>query len=212
MISLSDSAELTDSRGRVKHPPDCSCKVCKGVRTAEVRRQAEAEQAATVRAVARALVQLMARGSLSGPDALRSLVGHDDSLRILRMAGMDADTVAGSWQADQPPSGPAEQKSSLWASSPDHDPRVMQAILHGTDAEVSAIRAAVAQEYKQRAAEKTARQQSSVMWRTPRDGYPEGVPVVDGTSVPAGLSPGPDGAPQQRSVVHHGVQELGQGA
>jgi hypothetical protein len=195
---VSDS-EPTDSRGRPLYG-----RAREVAQAADQRRRAEAEALATYQAVARALVKLMARGALSGPDALRNLVGPGDALRILRAAGMDAEPVAAGWQADQLPSGPAEHKSSPWASSPDHDPRVAHALVQGaSDGELARIRVAVAQEYAQAAAGKAARQQSRVMWHS-RHGA-----VVDGGTAPLGVSLGPDGAPVQVSRVNESVPPLG---
>jgi hypothetical protein len=187
-----------ETAGRVKHPADCPCRVCKGVRTADARRQAEAEQEATYQAVARALVKLMARGSLSGPDVLRNLVGHDDALRILRAAGMNPGQVAASWQAASPvqQAQSTGRTAALWASSPDHDPRMVAALTRPgvTDAEIAAVRAQVAEEYRARSIQQAARRQSSgVMWRT-RDGSV----VTDGTAPPV-----------QASRVNQAVPPLG---
>ena len=188
-----DTEQLTDSRGRPLHG-----RALQVAQAGERRRQAEAEALATSQAVARALLRLMARGSLSGPDVLRNLVGHDDALRILRAAGMNAEPAAASWQA----AAPVQQAQStgrtaaLWASSPDHDPRMVAALTRPgvTDAEIAAVRAQVAAEYAARAAERAARRQSSgVMWRT-RDGSV----VTDGTAPPV-----------QASRVNQAVPPLG---
>jgi len=173
---LSD-AELTDSRGRPLHG-----RALQVAQAGERRRQAQAEQEATHQAVARALVTLMARGSLSGPDVLRNLVGPGDALRILRAAGMNAEPVAASWEAATPvqQAQSTGRTAALWSSSPDHDPRMVAVLTRPgvTDAEIAAVRAQVAAEYRQAAAEKAARRQSSgVMWRT-RDGEA----VTDGTA------------------------------
>ena len=143
-------------------------------------------------------MRLLARGALSGPDALRSLVGTDDALRMLRMAGMNAEPVAASWEA----AAPVQQAQStgrtaaLWASSPDHDPRMLAVLTRPgvTDNEIAAVRAQVAQEYRQRAADKAARRQSNVMWRT-RDGEA----VTDGSAPPV----------QAASRVNQAVPPLG---
>ena len=63
----------------------------------------------------------------------------------------------------------------------------------------------VTAEYGARQRERQAQHQASVMWHT-RDG----IPVRDGSGVPAGVSLGPDGAPQQRSAVHRDVPPLGE--
>ena len=110
--------------------------------------------------------------------------------------GSGARELAAGWQADQPPPGPAEQKSALWASSPDHDPRVTHALTHGaTDAELAKIRAEVAAEYAQRAAEKAQR----------TDAY------YGRDRMPAAMGAAVDerGVPAQRSVVHTDVAPLG---
>jgi hypothetical protein len=189
------------------HKPDCGCPACQGHQAAEARRLAEAEQAATVRAMARAVVQLLARGAQSGPDALRSLIGEADAIRVLRLAGLNAGVVAANWQASVPVTASAHQSrtAAMWAASPDHDPRVTQVLTRpgSTMAEVAAVRAQVAGEYAGRQLERQAREQSSVLWRT-RSGV-----VADGQAPVTGASYGPSGAPAQRSQVHGDVAELG---
>jgi aminopeptidase N len=199
VISLSDTEQLTDSRGRPLHG-----RALQVAQAGERRRQAEAEQAATVRALARAVVQLLARGAASGPDVLRSLIGPGDALRVLRLAGLNAEVVAGNWDG-QAPRQATTQLNGGWAADPDHDPRVTEVMRRpgATLAEINAVRAQVAAEYAARAAEKAARREPAVLWHT-RDG----IPVVDGTA-PLGVSLGPGGAPVQSSRVSESVPPLG---
>jgi hypothetical protein len=180
------------------HKPDCGCPLCRGkVRTAE-RERAEAEQEATVRAVARALVRLAAAGPLAGPDALRNLVGHDDALRVLRMAGVNPAQAAQGWEEAAPVQRQASaQLNSGYAGDPDHDERVTRALLHGvSDAELAKIRAEVRAEYAGRALER--RRREDVYYG--RDVMP----------APAGVSVSERGIPRQRSVVHADVPPLGE--
>jgi hypothetical protein len=161
------------------------------------RRQAEVEQAATVRAVARALVKLMARGSLSGPDVLRSLIGHDDALRVLRLAGLSPEQVAQNWTS-QAPRQATTQLNGGFAGDPDHDERVTAVMRRpgATLAEINAVRGQVAAEYAQRAAERKAHE----------DRYygRDQMPAAMGASVDE------TGRPVQRSLIHHDVPPLGE--
>jgi hypothetical protein len=184
---------MTGSNG---HKPDCGCPLCRGkARTAE-RERAEAEQEATHQAVARTLVRLLARGALSGPDALRNLVGHDDALRVLRAAGIHPGQAAASWQAEAAPRQATTQLNGGFAGDPDHDPRVTEVMRRpgASWAEINAVRGQLSQEYRAREAEKAARRQSNVMWHT-RDGEA----VTDGTAPPV----------QAASRVNQAVPPLG---
>ena len=182
------------SRTNESHKPDCACPACRNHAATVARRQAEAEQAAAYAAVARALVKLCSACPLSGPDVLRNLVGPADSLRILRMAGMDPALAAGGWEGSAPVRRQASTSLGDWG--PDHDPRVTELLRRPgvSDAELARVRAEVAQEYRIRAMEKAARD---------RDYY--------GLDVPAamGVSTGPGGVPLQRSLTHTDVPSLG---
>jgi hypothetical protein len=198
------SETLTDVRGRPLHGAALA-----NAQAAEERRQAEREALAAYQAVARGLVLAAARlTGLPGPDALRALFaplgaeGAVSALTVLRVAGHDAGAQAAAWRAQRPAS--QSRTAAMWASSPDHDPRVMEAVARGaTDAEISAVRAQVAAEYADRAAERQARSQRSVMWRTR-----SGEAVADGSGA-MGVSLDDYGAPHQRSLVHRDVPELG---
>jgi hypothetical protein len=183
--------QLTDSKGRPLHG-----RALQVAEAADRRRQAGAEQAATVRALARAVVQLLARGPLSGPDALRNLIGPDDALRVLRLAGLNADSVAGNWAA-QAPQQVTTQLNGGWAGDPDHDERVIAVLRRpgASMAEISRVRAAVAAEYAERAAEK-AHREDEYYGRTT-------MPVA------VGVSTDDYGRPVQRELIHHDVPELG---
>jgi hypothetical protein len=191
VISLSDTEQLTDSRGRPLHG-----RALQVAQAGERRRQAEAEQAATVRALARAVVQLLARGAASGPDVLRSLIGPGDALRVLRLAGLNAEVVAGNWDG-QAPRQATTQLNGGWAADPDHDPRVTEVMRRpgATLAEINAVRGQVAAEYAQRAAERKAHE----------DRY------YGRDQMPAAMGASTDeiGRPVQRSLIHHDVPELG---
>jgi hypothetical protein len=181
--------------GLDSHKPDCACPPCRDHRAKVQRDAAGAEAVATSQAVARALLRLLARGSLSGPDALRSLVGHDDALRILRAAGMNAGAVAEGWQADQAaPRQATTQLNGGYAGDPDHDERVTEVLRHGTDAELALVRREVADEYARQALAAGARR---------REYYGHDRPMA------IGVSQGPDGAPLQASTVHTSIPELG---
>lgn len=184
--------------GSSGHKPDCPCPLCAGkIRTA-AREAAEAEQAAVVRAAARAVAwmaaQMARQGGGSAPDVLRQALGRDDALRILRMAGMNAGPVAASW-ADAAPGRPAQSRSDFWDRFPDHDRDFVAGRRALPD---------VAADYDARRRERQAQRQSSVLWQT-RDG----TPVTDGGAAVTGASFGPSGAPVQRSAVNTGVPELG---
>ena len=143
------SDTLTDSRGRPLHGNALAY-----AQAAEERRRAEAEREAQHRAVARALIKLMARGPLSGPDALRNLLGEQDAALVLRAAGMNATAVAAGWQAAAP--APRQTSASVFDSGyadPDHDPRVTEVILRpgATWDEINAVRAQVIAEHEGRA-------------------------------------------------------------
>jgi hypothetical protein len=181
------------------HKPDCACPLCAGkARTAE-REAAEADQAATVRAVARLgawmAAQLARQGGGSAPDVLRQALGPSDALRVLRMAGQDAGQVAAGWAAAAPViRQESAQHNSGYAGDPDHDVRVTALLQRGASwAELNAVRAEVRDEYAGRAVQR--QRQADVYYG--RDQTPEAFPA------------GPDGL-NQRSVVHTGVPELGE--
>jgi hypothetical protein len=186
-----------------EHKPDCGCTVCTQVRSAGARREAETENRAAIQAVARTLVKLMSRGSLSGPDALRAAVGQDDCLRILRIAGMNAGQIAAGWEAGAPVQTVQSNGSTaaMWAASPEHDARMIAALTRPgvSDAEIATLRAELTKEYRQRAVQQATRRSSAPMWVT-RDGSV----VRDGNAAAPGVSLGPSGAPQQRSIDYDG--------
>lgn len=138
------------------------------------RREAEAQRAAEaaedVRAVGRMLGYVAAFVTgLPVPDALAAVarsagvVGRSDALRVLRMAGHNAESHAQAWR-DAAPAQRQASNAGPWAGEPSHDPRVTAAVMRGASAaEVAAIRAEVAAEYASAAA---ARQPSGEMWRT----------------------------------------------
>lgn len=180
--------ELADSRGRPLHG-----RAREVAEAAEVRRRAEARHHSLDRALARVLLKLLAQpGGLSAPDALRRLADDpEDALLICEAAGLDPRAVRARW-ADAAPAAPAQSRSDFYSQFPDHHPDFLAG--RRTLADVTA-------EYRERTAAKAAR--PSVMWRT-RDGA-----VVDGIDVPMGASIGVDGSPQQHSIVHTSVAELG---
>jgi hypothetical protein len=204
----SDPELFTDSKGRPLAGRALDLARQKQIRELEEAERAaqkaktEAEEARAItrrirRRTARAVVAMAAgecrRTGQAVPDLLRARLGADDADAILADAGVTAPPAV--------PRGPAQVKSSPWAGSPDHDPRVVQALVHGaSDAELAKIRAGVAAEYAGRALERQAQRQSAVMWRT-RDG----TPVTDGGPAVLGASYGPSGAPVQRSAVHGDV-------
>lgn len=185
------------------HKQDCVCPACRGRHTTIERERAEAEQAATVRAVARLgawmAAQLARQGGGSAPDVLRRALGRDDALRVLRLAGQDAGQVRGSWEADAPVSRQAsvQLNGGGYSGDPDHDPRVTALLTRsGTSlAEINRVRREVAEEYAGRAMEKAARSREYYGLDQPRAAM--GVPT------------GPGGVPVQRSVIDYGVPELG---
>lgn len=161
--------------------------------------QLSAWRTASVEAQGRLLLALCAlvgrREGASGPDIARRITDPQTALQVMDSAGYGARELAQTWAADQPSPGPAQQKSSPWAGSPDHDERVVRALLHGApDHELQAIRAEVTEEYRGRARQKAARD---------REYYGRDVPAA------VGVSTGPGGEPLQRSVTHSGVPELG---
>jgi hypothetical protein len=186
------------------HKPGCACPACRGAVAAGERRAAEAEQAATVRAVARLgawMAAQLARSGRSAPDVLREALGPSDALRVLRMAGMDAGQVRGSWEAAEPVIRQASvQHGGGYSGDPDHDPRVTALLTRSgtTMTEINAVRRQVAEEYAGKAREAEARH---------REYY-----GLDQAPAAMGVSMGPDGRPHQRSTVHADVPPLGTGA
>ncbi len=168
------------------HKLGCPCPACRGAQVAEERRHAEAEQAATVRAVARLgawMAAQLARSGGSAPDVLRQALGAEDARRVLRMAGQDA----GVFPASEPVrGGPAQQRSGFWSQFPDHDPRFLSG---------QASLASVKAEYAERAAEKRH-----------RDDVYHGRDVMP---VAMGVSADERGVPVQRSVTRRDVPPLG---
>jgi hypothetical protein len=183
------------------HKPGCACKVCLSHQAAEAHRKAAAELEATRRDVA--WFEVMGQG---GPDAVLALARqHGDTgrraERLLRAGGFDVSTIMDRWRAEAPNVAQSSTNPNLFADDPEHSGEAMEALRTGGTA---AYRAKVAELTAARAAEKQARQQSGVLWRT-RDG---GV-VTDGQAPVIGASYGSGGAPAQRSQVHGNVPELG---
>jgi hypothetical protein len=140
--------------------------------------------------------QLGRQSGVSGPDVARSITDTGTALQVMDSAGSGARQLAARWREDVPAAGPAQRRSSSWAGSPDHDPRVTRALLTGaSDADLARIRAEVQAEYAGLARQKAAR----------ADAY-------YGRDNPAalGVSTGPGGVPVQQSVTHYDVQELGE--
>jgi hypothetical protein len=154
--------EFTDSNGR-----PLAGRALDVAREARIRKLEEAERAAQTardeaeqaraaltrveRTTARALVAAAAaearRTGQAVPDLLRARLGADAD-EILRAAAVPAPAAP----------RPAQQSSSPWAGSPDHDERVTRALLHGApDAELAQIRQQVAAEYEGRRLERQAR-------------------------------------------------------
>ena len=194
MIILSEP--LTDSRGRPLYG-----RAKEVAEAAEQRRRAEAELEQTRRDIA--WMQVMGAG---GPHAVLALARqHGDegrAVRLLAAGGFDVNEITGRWRASQAPTQ-TSGNPSLFANDPEHDPAAMAALQSGG---IAAWNAKVRELTEAREAARSQRAaRGAVMWRTP-----SGELVVDGASVPAGISPGPDGAPQQRSLVHHDVPPLGE--
>jgi hypothetical protein len=179
------------------HREDCGCPACRGHEVTEARRRAEAEQAQTSRDSAWFAVM-----NAGGPAAVIAVARrHGDpgrAVRLLTAAGLDTAGITDRYREDAPQQSSSSGGAGPWAGSPDHDPRVTRALLRGaSDAELSKIREQVTAEYRQTAAQRAARRQSAVMWRTP-----SGEAVRDGSGAPPGVSLSPDGAPVQRSVTY----------
>ena len=216
---MPSDSQFTDHRGRPLAGKALDLARAKQIRELEQARaaaekaRAEAEQARAItravrRRTARAVVAMAAaearRTGQAVPDLLRARLGAEDAEHILADAGVAAPPAA-----PRAPVQSAGQSATagLWASSPDHDPRVVQALVRGAgDGELSTIRAEVAAEYASRAAERQARQQSNVLWRTGR-----GELLTDGSPAVLGASYGPSGAPVQTSRADSSVQALGTG-
>ncbi len=183
------------------HKPGCDCKVCRAWQAAEEHRKAAAEAEQTSRDSA--WFAVMGAG---GADAVVALARrHGDpgrAVRLLTAAGLDAAGITERYRGDAPQQSSSSGGAGPWAGSPDHDERVTAALQRGAgDGELAQLRERVAAEYRQAAAQRAARQQSAVMWRTP-----SGETVRDGSSAPMGVSLGENGAPVQRSVVHADAQ------
>jgi hypothetical protein len=176
-----------------------------------LRRQAELDAATEaredVRAMARMLCRLAARQlNMPSPDALAALAARDgadgqaDALRALRCAGVNPEPQRQRWAEQAPVQRQASSRTGdLWADSPDHDPRVTQAIMAGQSG--AAVQDIIRQVTEERRAAKegaaeTAR--SGVLWTT-RDGEE----VRESPSRATPLMP-------QRSVVRRDVAPLGE--
>ena len=186
------------------HKPGCGCKVCLAWQAAEEHRKAAAEAEQTRRDSA--WLTVMASG---GPDAVLSLARrHGDpgrAVRLLTAAGLDAAGIAERYREDSPRQVSSSGGAGPWAGSPDHDPRITRALLRGaSDSELSQLRAEVTAEYRQDAAQRAARRQSSAMWAC-RDGSV----LRDGSGAPPGVSLGSAGQPVQTSRVNESVPPLG---
>jgi hypothetical protein len=144
-------------------------------RQADINAAMEARQ--MMESLARTVMVLASRitGGLPGPDAVRAIMNTAgvDGLRhgqaVVRAAGYSPSAQQAAWQAEAPVRRQASATvGGGWASDPDHDPRVMQAITAGAPAsELNRIRQLVAIERQEGRAEQARR--SNVMWRT-RDG------------------------------------------
>jgi hypothetical protein len=207
------------------HKPDCGCAPCRAARQGDINRleaerhelaaeRARLEQAASkYRAAVRFVMGAMAMlTSQPASDAVASVASRlrgtplDFSVaEVLDAAGVHAAGPADSWGAEAGRQASSQSAvKAMFAASPEHDPRVTQAILAGaSDAEVSRLLAEVVQEYGERQAERKARQVPGVLWNT-RSG-----PLMESGWAPVGVSLGPDGAPRQRSVTHADVAPLG---
>lgn len=115
---------------------------------------ARAEAASDAQALARGLAAIAARSTaLPAPDALRMLVGRDDALRILALAGHDHAPIVREWREfeqhrERQEAARRDRTAALYAGDPDHDERVMALLRSGAPMEeISRVRAAVAAEY-----------------------------------------------------------------
>jgi hypothetical protein len=212
---------LTDKYGRPLHGRPLDVARAAQLRRLEAERAELAEQqrrldrqAAVNRDLARALIVMAVRQtSLPAPDALAALAGtvmgtalEFDPASILTAARVRPAGPPGGYRPGELGGRPAAQQSrtsSMFAASPEHDPRVLEAIRRGGDAEISRVLTEVVQEYGQRAAERQVRREPEVMWMT-RTG-----PLRESASAPLGASVGQLGEPVQRSVVHESVAPLG---
>jgi hypothetical protein len=203
------------------HKPGCDCKVCQARQAARDQRKAAAELEATRKDAAWMTVM-----GMGGRDAVIALARqHGDpsrAERLLEAAGLDpADPVqltSGFNQQGEPVSvvtvrtgspvaAPRQQAGThqsgtpgLWASSPDHDPRVMAALLRpgSTDADIARIRAEVIEEYEGRRLERQRRDDDyynrtgqHAVNREPRPmpaGPPMGFGAVDERGTPVQVS------------------------
>ena len=91
---------------------------------------------------------------------LRRITDAETALTVVDSAGSGARQLAGTWQGDAPAQQAGTHQSgtpALWASSPDHDPRVLQALQRGSDADVARVLAEVTAEYDARRLERQHR-------------------------------------------------------
>jgi len=197
------------------HKTSCGCGVCVQRRSAEAHRAAAAGLEQTRRDAA--WMQVMGAG---GPDAVLALARqHGDpgrAVRLLQEGGFDVAGITSRWRADGLRQASAGQSATagLWASSPDHDSRVVQALLRGaSDAELSTIRQQVKAEYDGKAFERQRRQDeyygrtgAQAVSRGPRpmpSMPPMGFAAQDERGVPVQVSrtvPGSGGPPE--GAVH----------
>ena len=133
--------------------------------TAKLSASQKAERrSAQLEANSRAIIALAAlvgrQTGQSGPDVLKRITDAETALTVLDSAGPGARQLAVTWQADAPRVTAGTHQSGtpgLWASSPDHDPRVIQALQRGSDADVARAMAEVTAEYEGRRLERQAR-------------------------------------------------------
>ena len=177
-----------------------------------LRRQAELAAAAgyaeDIRAMARTVCR-MAAGALRmpAPDALAALGaqagngGREDSLRVLRAAGIDPDPQARRWAEEAPLLQQSSSRAGdLYAGDPEHDPRVTEAVLAGAPLdEVADLVAQITAERARLKDEAAAARPlpPDVLWET-RDGRlvresPQARPLTE-----------------QRSIVRRSVPPLGE--
>jgi hypothetical protein len=185
-----------------------------------LRKQAELAAAAgyaeDVKALARTVCRLAARalGGIPAPDALASLGvqagngGREDSLRVLRAAGIDPAPQARRWAEEAPLRMQASSRpGNLYAGDPEHDPRVTEAVLAGQPLDYVADLIAQITAERQRERDEAAAAAPlapGVLWET-RDGRsvresPQARPLMPQRSivrksVPPLGEPPPDAAP-----------------
>jgi hypothetical protein len=139
------------------------------------RRRVAEEYIGEIQALADCMVGVL------GTDLIRAKLGRERALRVLRLAGRDADRIGGDWERSEP----AMRQISVggpggdYGGDPRHDPAVVKAILAGAPhAEVNKLIDEATARCEQRAKERHARNATGLAPGAAQ-GFPDtGLPAV----------------------------------